>query len=95
MSAYLIFTRISTKNQAELVAYGKLAGPSLQGHQVTPIIRYGDQEILEGSNHEGMVVLSFPTRAEAKAWYDSPAYVVARDLRQKGAEYQVTLVDGV
>lgn len=95
MSAYLVFIRTATKDPAEMKAYSKLAGPSLKGHSGTPLVYYGAQEILEGEAHEGMVIIAFPTVEEAKAWYGSPAYQEAREYRFRGADYQVTLVQGV
>jgi len=32
--------------------------------------------------------------AEAKAWYESPAYREARELRFRGADYRVFLLQG-
>jgi uncharacterized protein (DUF1330 family) len=95
MAAYLIFTRDKTTDAAELATYSGLAGPSMAGHAVTPHVVYGKHEVLEGPEVEGVVVVSFPTVEEAKAWYDSPAYTAARAHRFKGADYRVVLVQGV
>lgn len=95
MAAFLVFTRTATKDPAEMATYSSMAGRTFKGHAVTPHVAYGAQEILEGEAHEGMVILSFPTADEAKAWYDSPAYKEAREYRFRGADYQVTLVEGV
>jgi uncharacterized protein (DUF1330 family) len=56
---------------------------------------YGRQEVLEGPEVEGVVILSFPSFEEAKAWYDSPAYREARKHRFQGADYSAVLVEGV
>ena len=94
MAAYMVFTREKTTNAAELETYGKMAGAASAGHNMTPLVVYGKQEVLEGPQVEGVVVLSFPTVEEAKAWYNSPAYVAAREHRFKGAEYRCVLVEG-
>jgi uncharacterized protein (DUF1330 family) len=94
MSAYIVFTRESTKNAAELNAYSQQVGPTLAGHPVTVLAAYGRQEVLEGPEVEGVVILEFPTFAEAKAWYDSPAYRKVREHRFRGAEYRAVIVEG-
>ena len=51
--------------------------------------------MLEGPDAEGVVILQFPSAAEARAWYDSPAYQAALEHRLKGAAYRVMIVEGV
>ena len=51
--------------------------------------------MLEGPDVEGVVIVSFPTFEEARAWYDSPAYRAARAHRFKGADYRGVIVEGV
>jgi len=43
----------------------------------------------------GMVVIEFPTRAAAEAWYNDPAYQPLRVLRQTGSQLDFILVDGL
>lgn len=95
MASYLIFTRLRTTDAVALADYTPLARASLAGQPVTPLVSYGEHEVLEGDPHEGMVVLSFPDRDAALGWYSSPAYSEARAHRLRGADYQVTLVDGL
>jgi uncharacterized protein (DUF1330 family) len=95
MPAYVVFTRTRTKDQSELGIYEQMAGGTFAGREVQVLAAYGAQEVLEGDSHQGAVILSFPTRDAAKAWYDSPAYQDARRHRMAGADYQVTLVEGV
>lgn len=95
MAAYLIFTRNKTTDAAELATYSGLAGATMAGHAVTPHVVYGPHEVLEGPDVEGVVVVSFPTKEEARAWYDSPGYTAARQHRFKGADYSVVLVQGL
>ncbi len=95
MTAYMVFTREKTLDQSELDTYSKMVPPSIAGHALKTHALYGKQEVLEGSPMEGVVILSFPTFEEAKAWYDSPAYTEARQHRLKGSEYRVVIVQGV
>jgi uncharacterized protein (DUF1330 family) len=94
MSAYIVFTRESTRDDAELKTYSQQVGGTLAGHPVSVLAAYGRQEVLEGPNVEGVVILEFPTFEEAKAWYDSPAYRKAREHRFRGADYRAVIVEG-
>jgi uncharacterized protein (DUF1330 family) len=95
MSTYIVFTKLKTTNQAELDIYSQKGAGTLAGHKPTPHVVYGNQTIVEGPAHEGIVVMSFETRKEAEDWYHSPAYQDAAKHRQAGAEYSVTIVDGL
>jgi uncharacterized protein (DUF1330 family) len=95
VAAYIVFIRDKTTNQAELDTYSQNVGPSMAGHTFTAHAVYGHHEVLEGPPVEGVVILSFPTFAEAKAWYDSPAYTEVRQHRFKGAEYRAMIVEGL
>ena len=95
MAAYAVFIREMTRNPVEMQVYAGKAGATLEGHPVKVLVAYGKHEVLEGPQAEGMVILEFPTMAEAKAWYDSPAYREAREHRFQGADYRAILVEGV
>lgn len=94
MPAYLIFTRIHTKDQAELDAYFA-SGERTDEQPFTILVGYGEQEVLEGDDHEGMVILEFDNSQSARDWYKSPSYQRISKHRWRGADYQVTLVEGV
>ncbi len=95
MPAYAIFIRERTTDPAELAIYSEKVGSTTAGHPLTIRAYYGPQEVLEGPPAEGVVLLEFPTMAEAKAWFTSPAYQEARVHRLRGAEYRVIFVEGV
>jgi uncharacterized protein (DUF1330 family) len=95
MAAYIVFTRESTRNAAELETYSQQVGATLAGHPVTVLAAYGCHEVLEGPDVEGVVIVEFPSFAEAKAWYDSPAYREVREHRFRGADYRAVIVEGV
>lgn len=95
MTAYIVFIRESTEDAIELGRYSASVKPSFEGHPVSFLAMYGTHETLEGTPVEGVVIISFPTMAEAKAWYDSPAYQEVAQHRFKGATYRVVVVEGV
>jgi len=93
--AYVILVRDRMIDAEEFAVYGQKAREAREGHAVTPLAFYGRQEVLEGPQVEGAVILRFPSFAEAQAWYRSPAYQAALRHRLKGAEYRVMIVEGV
>jgi uncharacterized protein (DUF1330 family) len=95
MATYMVFTRESTKNAAELETYSEKVGATLAGHPVTVLAAYGHHEVVEGPEVEGVVILEFPTFAAAKAWYEGPAYREVREHRFRGAAYRGVIVEGV
>jgi len=94
MTAYLIFSQVSIQDQAEMDAYTKLVPATLAGHPASLLVRYGAIEVLEGEPIEGVVMLSFPSAAEARAYYTSPTYQAALPHRLSGATYNVVLIEG-
>jgi len=68
--------------------------PTLATSDFKTLVAYGEHEVLEGESIEGIVIVEFPTRERARAWYDSPAYQAAREHRFRGAKYRCILVQG-
>jgi uncharacterized protein (DUF1330 family) len=95
MATYMVFTRESTRDPAELQIYSQQVGKTMKGHPVKVLAAYGHQQVVEGPDVEGVVILEFPTLADAKAWYDSPAYRAVREHRFRGAEYRAVIVEGL
>jgi uncharacterized protein (DUF1330 family) len=95
MSAYIVFIKEREHDAAAMAEYGAKAGPSLAGHAAKPLVLYGATETLEGPEANSCVILEFPDMAAARAWYTSPAYQEARQLRFQGADYRVILTQGL
>ena len=95
MATYIVFTRESTRDAAELATYSEQVGGALEGHPVAVLAAYGRHEVLEGPDVEGVVILEFPSFDEAKAWYDSPAYRAVREHRFRGADYRAVIIEGL
>jgi uncharacterized protein (DUF1330 family) len=95
MAAYAVFIRESTRDPAEMKTYSQLAGATLEGHPAKVLAAYGPQEILEGPEVEGVVIVEFPSIDAANTWYNSPAYREAREHRFKGAQYRAVIVEGL
>jgi uncharacterized protein (DUF1330 family) len=95
MSAYLVFTRKRTLDEAELKIYWNKIRATLEGHLVKVLVNYGRLDVLEGDTVEGIVIAEFPSFEAAKAWYESPSYQAIRHHRLKGAIYNGLIVQGV
>lgn len=95
MAAYIIFIKEKTINQEELNIYAKEAPAGLIGHSITARATYGKNQVIEGSDVEGVAILEFPSFEEAKNWYENPIYQKAKEHRLKGGIYRAIIVDGI
>lgn len=93
MPTYVIFTRESTTDQSSLDKYMENVRPTLDGHSVKVLSAYGSQQALEGQEPEGVVLLEFPSKSDALAWYHSPDYADVVKYRFQGARYRVVMAD--
>ena len=94
MTVYMVFEREKTTNSDELTLYAQKVGAARGNHAMTALAYNGTLDVLEGGPIEGVVILSFPTAAEARAWYDSPAYQTALAHRVAGSDHRVFIVEG-
>ena len=95
MSAYMIVYLESVTDPAELAEYRRIGVPTLEASKAKFLVRNGRFEMLEGPAPQGVLMLEFPTMADAKEWYDSPRYQEALQHRYKGARCRALLVEGV
>jgi uncharacterized protein (DUF1330 family) len=76
--------------------YKAAAGPAVVEYGGTYIVRGGAIEVLEGDRvPKRTVILEFPDVASGRAWYHSPEYTAARELRAGAATGSLILVEGV
>jgi len=60
------------------------------------VVRGGALTVVEGEwPYERTVVVEFPSRAMAEAWYGSPAYQKVLPLRLNSTRSNLIIVDGV
>src|SRR5215475_11822965 len=59
------------------------------------IVHGGEVEVLEGSWPGHLIVIEFPDRGQASAWYSSDAYQEIVALRTDNSDSDVVMVDGV
>jgi uncharacterized protein (DUF1330 family) len=78
-----------------IVEYLRRIDETLQPFGGRFIVHGGRAEVLEGDWPGDLIVIEFPDRDHARAWYASPAYQEILRLRTDNAEGDVILVDGV
>ncbi|MDR5651729.1 DUF1330 domain-containing protein [Ruixingdingia sedimenti] len=93
MPALFIAIRERTRDAAEMETYSALARQTLAGRAFRLLARYEGHDGLEGPEPEAVLVMEFPTMADARAWYHSDDYRAALRHRNMGADYRVLLVE--
>jgi uncharacterized protein (DUF1330 family) len=94
MAGYLI-ANLHIYDPKAFAKYREQVTPLIARHGGRYLIRGGELRTLEGDpGFERLVVLEFPSLAEAQRFYDSPEYEPVRQLRLASAKGTVVLVDG-
>lgn len=76
--------------------YRKLVMPTLAAFGAKFLVRGGRFTVTEGDwPHERVVIVEFPSRAAAEAWYASPAYQAILPLRLKSMTSSAIMIDAV
>ena len=95
MPAYVIVQETIT-DQAMFDAYRKDVPATIEALGGRFVVRGGALSVVEGEwPHPRLVIIEFPTRAAAEAWYASPAYQKILPLRLKSAGGNLVIVDGM
>ena len=78
-------------------AYKTLAQTAIAEFGGRYLVRGGPTEILEGAWKSGqrLVIVEFDSAEQAKKFYHSPAYRVAREARAGAAEMNMLVVSGI
>ena len=95
MKAYVI-VNVEIRDPERYKDYIKAATPTVAAHGGKYIVRGGRAELLEGSaSIHRIVVLEFPSYAQAKGWFESPEYREAQKIRQSCSAGDLILVEGM
>jgi uncharacterized protein (DUF1330 family) len=95
MAAYVI-VEIEVTDAAGYENYKTLAAASIAAYGGRFVVRGGEAQALEGGwEPKRIVVLEFPDRERARAWWASKAYAAARIVRERTARARMILVDGL
>ncbi len=95
MAAYII-AQIEITDPPLFEEYRRQVPPTLAPYGGKFIVRGGQSETLEGNwEPRRLVVLEFPDRESARAWWASSEYSAAKALRQRAARTELIIIDGV
>ena len=95
MPAYVIL-EIEVTDPVMYEDYKKLSPGSLALYEGKFIVRGGKTETVEGDwKPNRIVVVEFPSMEKAKAWYNSPEYTAAKQIRWKASTGKMLLVEGL
>lgn len=93
MKAYAIFLDVKVDDPVTMGEYRKHVTATIEAFQGKFIVRGGNPGVAEGAYpYERTVIVEFPSRAQAEAWYNSPAYQRIIPFR---AQSIAVIVDGV
>ena len=95
MSAYVVVD-VEVTDPAAFDEYRQQVPATIARYGGRYIVRGGQTQTLEGDwDPKRVVILEFPDRAAARAWWSSQEYAGAKALRQRCARTQLIIVDGV
>jgi uncharacterized protein (DUF1330 family) len=95
MSGYIIAI-VQVTNPTQYEEYKKWSTLAMKAHNAEVCVRGGQVQLLEGDwAPERVVILKFPTFAAAKAFYETPEYLQAREARAGAAIMRMIAVEGL
>lgn len=95
MTCYAIGLLHNITMGPDIVAYLERIDATLAPFKGQFVIHGGPKHVLEGTPCSDLIVIGFPSAAEARAWYESRAYRLILALRTANSEGDVFLVEGV
>ncbi|MFG2286668.1 DUF1330 domain-containing protein [Streptomyces sp. NPDC048595] len=95
MPAYAIAHLQEAAPHPEIAEYIERITATFEPYGGRFLVHASQHEVKEGSWPGHVVVIGFPGIAEARAWYDSPAYLEIAPLRTRHIKGDLILVDGV
>lgn len=91
-----ILVEVQIQDPETYETYKKLTPATLQAFGGKFLVRGGPVTFLEGIGDPGrVVVLEFPDRETALAWWNSELYAPAKEIRQQSATSKLILVEGL
>ncbi|WP_447915215.1 DUF1330 domain-containing protein [Delftia acidovorans] len=94
-SGYIIASVTVTKPK-QYEEYRKWSTEAMRVHGAEVCVRGGKVEVLEGDWNPGRtVILKFPSFEAARAFYDTPEYLRAREAREGASIMRMVCVEGV
>jgi uncharacterized protein (DUF1330 family) len=93
MAAYMVGSFTIT-NPEGFAPYGGKALERIVANGGEPLVIDTASDVIEGEPRPVTIVLRFPDKQAAQAWYNDPEYQEIIHLRQDNAEGTIVFVDG-
>jgi len=91
-----VIAEVDVTDATAMQKYGAKVPETLAPFKHHYVVRSDKIQALEGEPPKGgVVVIAFDSAAEARAWYDSPAYAAIRPIRQSAARSLIFIVEGL
>jgi uncharacterized protein (DUF1330 family) len=96
MPAYVI-SEVEVLDHGRIDTYRSLAKASIEQYGGRYVVRGGPVELIEGQRDPArqFVIVEFPTMDRAHAWYRSPEYARALEVRASALTRTLVFVEGV
>ena len=95
MTAFLV-SDVSVRDAEAFQTYRTRAAASIIQHGGRYLARGGEIEPLEGTwKPRNIIIVEFPSLEQARAWYRSPEYAFALEMRDQALSRTLILVDGI
>ncbi|MFB7588473.1 DUF1330 domain-containing protein [Streptomyces sp. NPDC056169] len=94
MTAYAIAKLFNVTPHIEVVEYIERISATFEPYGGRFLVHGATHEVKEGNWPGPVVVIGFPGIAEARAWWDSPAYQEIAPMRFRHIDGDIVLVDG-
>jgi uncharacterized protein (DUF1330 family) len=96
MASGYIIASVTVTQPEQYEEYRKWSTEAMRVHGAEVCVRGGKVEVLEGDWNPGRtVILKFPSFEKAKAFYDTPEYLRAREAREGASIMRMVCVEGV
>lgn len=95
VAAYAVAHLRNVAMGPDIEAYLAAIDDTLAAYQGRFLVHGGRTEVLEGDWDDDVIIIAFPDRERAAAWYRSDAYQRILPLRLRNAEGTAFLIDGV
>jgi uncharacterized protein (DUF1330 family) len=95
LPAYAIANLRDVRFGDEIVRYMHEIDATLEPFGGEFVVHGGPLDAVEGDWGGDIVIIRFPDRASARAWYDSPGYRAILPLRLENSSSETVIVEGV
>jgi len=91
-----VISEVEARDEKTMERYRALAAPSITQYGQRYLVRGGAADLKEGGPPpKTLVIVEFPSMAQAHEWYASSEYGEALKVRQTALERRLIFVEGV